>query len=95
MDFYNDDQVDRLLDKIAQGAAKKLNEESPPKQDGCFWNIKYFDFGRTIRISKMNGVDEVGYISVDTANDKCVISDQDDRDLIRMRDVFEMAINSN
>lgn len=88
----NDEELEELLDLLAQGFTKKLNEDSPPEQKGCWWEIKYFDFGKTIRVSKVGDTGEIGYIVVDTETNEIEVSNPNDKDLVKMKVTFVIVI---
>ena len=92
IDDCDDNRIEHFLDLIADIFTKKLNNESLPEQENCVWKLKYFDFGRNIRVSKMKDSCEVGYIIVDCKTHECVMSDSTDVDLLRIKASFEIAI---
>lgn len=92
MGAYDDKELEELLDQVAQGCTKKLNEDSLPEQNGCWWDVKYSDFGKIIRVSKVNDDGEVGYITVDTETNEITVSNPDDKDLVRMKITFAIVV---
>lgn len=92
MGAEDDNELEELLDQVAQSFTKKLNEDSPPEQNGCWWDIKYSDFGKIIRVSKANDNGEVGYITVNTETNEITVSNPNDRDLVRMKITFAIVV---
>jgi hypothetical protein len=89
------DSIDSILDKIAPFFSDALNESMPPKQKGCRWDLRYFNDGDTIRITKKHGDDDLGHIQFDTDFDSFHNSDPNDADLRKIMQVMVLGLLSS
>ena len=92
MDADSEEAVLGQMNNLAKILAIELNQNSPPKQEGCLWDLKYTDYGEKLRVAKLLGENEVCYMTIDMGTSQVFMSDPEDEDLRRMKLAMAYAV---
>lgn len=77
--------IQSILDQLAPVYSVLLNSECAPKEEGCEWKVTYIDEGRVIKIAKMCGEIEKGYVKYNVADMDVDTHDVEDPDILTMK----------
>ena len=92
MDVNSEEVLLEHMNNMAKVLCNKLNKENPPKQEGCIWDIRFINYGGTLRVAKMMGEKEVCFMTVDMSTYEVFMSIAEDEDLRRMKLAMAYAI---
>ena len=86
----DDDDLITQLNKIAVWYTNIINQAPPLKMESYKWKIEYVNDGECTKYSKVDGEKEVSYIIIDNSSGKSVMSDENDKDLKKIKSLMEI-----
>lgn len=87
----DDDDLTTQLNKIAAWYTNIINQAPPLQMENYKWKIEYVNDGEFTKYSKVDGEKEISHIIINNSSGKSVMSDENDKDLKKIKSFMEIG----